>query len=175
MNHPACIAMLICSLAVLCIAGFLPVLNSESPKGNRPGFPRWAVILAAALLVNALVVLPRLGLALTQIINALALTTALLAGLCLKWMVETVAQKKFALHEGVLFRALLAAPIAVAIAPNVFGVQPGAMTLPLWFLNGFFWHTLFSDIERLLTREPVIIRRREPPTLPYDFRKPNVD
>ena len=175
MNHPACIALLICSLAILCIAGFLPFLHSELPKEKRPLFPLWTVALAAVALLDALLTLPRFRMTLPQITDALGLTTALLAGLCLKWMVETVAQKKFSLHEGVLFRALLVAPIVIALLPGVFGVRPTPMAVALWFLNGFFWHTLFSDIERLVASEPVVIRRREPPTLPYDFRKPKVD
>lgn len=175
MNHPACIALLICSLAILCIAGFLPFLNLELPKGKRPRFPLWTVILASLALLDALFTLPRLQPTPPQITDALGLTTAMLAGLCLKWMVETVAQMKFTLHEGVLFRALLVAPIAVALLPAIFGVRPTPGALSLWFLNGFFWHTLFSDLERLTTREPLIIRRREPPTLPYDFRKPKLD
>jgi hypothetical protein len=175
MRPPACIALLICSLAILCIAGFLPFLNLELNKEKRPRFPLWIVILASLAFLEALIVLARLQMSLPQITDALGLTTAMLAGLSLKWMVETVVQKKFSVHEDVLFRALLVAPVAIALLPGVFGVRPTPTVLFLWFLNGFFWHTLFSDLERLMTKEPILIRRREPPTLPYDFRKPKVD
>jgi hypothetical protein len=174
MSHPACISLLICSLAIVCAAGFLPFLNSELRKEHRPKFPVWTVGLALVAFLSSVYFLSRLRLSQTPIIDALALTASMLAGLCLKWMMETMAQKKSSIHEGVLFRALLAAPLALAVVPGVFGVRPTPTSLLLYFLNGFFWHTLFSDIERLMTKERVIIRRREPPTLPHDFRKPEI-
>ena len=75
---------------------------------------------------------------------------------------------------GILLGCLLVAPLALAVFPNLFGARVTPTALLLWFLNGFFWHTVFSDIERLMTKERVIIRRREPPTLPHDFRKPEI-
>jgi hypothetical protein len=99
----------------------------------------------------------------------------MLAGVCLKWLLEIAARKRITAHEGVLFRALLAAPIAVVLFPGVFGIRSSPMGLLLWGLNGFFWQAFFSDLERMMTKEPVVIRRREPPTLPYDFRKPETD
>jgi hypothetical protein len=175
MSYPACLALLICSLVIVCCAGFLAFLNSALRKEQRPKFPTWTVALASVALITATVVLLEFRASQPQIVNSLALSAALLAGLSLKWLMETAARKKPTIHEGVLFRALLAAPIAVALFPTVFGSRPTPPGLLLWFLNGFFWLTLFGDLERLTTHEPVIIRRREPPTLPHDFRRPEVE
>jgi hypothetical protein len=175
MSHPACIALLICSLTVVSTAGFLPFLNSGLGKEQRSGFPTWTLVLAGLALVFSLAKLGGRNPNQNQLFDAVALTAAMLGGICVKWMMETVAQRKFTIHEAVLFRTLLVAPLAVAIAPQVFGVRASPAALSLWFLNGFFWHTLFSVFDRLFTKERVIIRRREPPTLPYDFRKPEID
>ena len=175
MSYPACVALLICSLAVVSSAGFLPFLNSALRKEDRPKFPLWTVALATTALVIAVMFMLGLPRSQLQVINALSLSSALLAGICLKWLMEIGARKKLTMHEGVLFRALLVAPIAAALLPSVFGVRPTPAGLSLWFLNGFFWQALFSDLQRVMTSEPIIIRRREPPTLPYDFRKPTVE
>lgn len=175
MNHAACISMLICNLAILASAAFLPFINSDLRKEHRPQLPIWTVLLAAAGFLAAFLGLLRLRLTQPGIIDALSLTAALLGGVCLTWLMETWARREYTIHEAVLFRALLVAPIAAAIAPRVFGFRPTTIALTLWLLNGFFWHTLFSDITRLTCKQPVIIRRREPPTLPYDFRKPETD
>lgn len=175
MNHPTCIALLTCSLTVVCAAGLIPFLHSDLRKDKCPRFPVWTVVLAVITFSVSVNALSRLRLNQNQVLDSLPLIAALLGGLCLKWTMETVAQKRFSIHEDVLFRALLAAPLAVALLPKIFGSQLNATGLLLWGLNGFFWQTLFSDFERLLTRERVIIRRREPPTLPHDFRKPEIN
>lgn len=175
MSHPPCIALLICSLTIVVAASFLPFLNSGFRPRHRAGFPTWTVVLALIATAASLARLMRIQLNQNQIIDAIGLTVAMLAGLCLKWLLETVAQKKLTIHEGVFFRALLAAPLALALLPGAFGIPPSPAIVLLWFFNGFFWHTLFSDIERLFAKERAVIRRREPPTLPHDFRKPEVD
>jgi hypothetical protein len=100
----------------------------------------------------------------------------MLTGVCFKWLCETIAQKKLVLHEAVLAKAMLIASLAVFLfGSRIFPARlaPGAFVL--WFLNGYFWHAVFSDIERITTPEKLLIRRREPPTLPYDFRKPEIE
>jgi hypothetical protein len=175
MSFPAHLALLICSLAIVSIATFLPFLNSELLKRKRPKFPLWETALAVIVLTQSTWSMVHLPLAQFAVINGLWLTTALLSGLGLKWLMEAIARKQPVMQEAVLFRALLAAPLATALLPAIFGTRPTPGTLLLWFLNGFFWLTAFSDLDRLLTKDTVIIRRREPPTLPYDFRKPETD
>jgi hypothetical protein len=172
MSYPASLALLVCALTVIATAAFLPFLNSSLRKEHRPRFPLVSVAFAVIALSMSLPALFGTRGAQADIVGALGLTTALMAGLSLKWLLETAALKKPTVHEAVLFRALLVAPLAIAFLPRFFGVRPTPPTLLLWFLNGFFWHTVFSDVTRLMTDDPVIIRRREPPTLPHDFRKP---
>jgi hypothetical protein len=174
MSYPAALAFFVSALTIVSAACFLPYLNSALRREQRPKFPVWTVVAASLALFASLTVLlgPRGSQA--DIIGSLGLTTALLAGLALKWLMEIAAQKKPVFHEAVLFRAMLLAPLIIALVPQLFTFRPTLPGLLLWFLHGFFCHTLCSDLARVLTREVIIIRRREPPTLPHDFRKPEV-
>jgi hypothetical protein len=174
MSFPAHLALLVCSLAIVAIAGFLPFLNSTLPKRSRPKFPSWEVAIALIMLGQSTWSMLRLPLAQLPVAQALWFSAALVAGLGLKWMMEAIARKKPVIQEAVLFRALLAAPLMAALCPGIFGGRLTSGALLLWCLNGFFWQTAFSDLDRLWTKDAVIIRRREPPTLPYDFRKPEM-
>jgi hypothetical protein len=174
MNNPVVISVFICSLAVTLSAGFIPFLNADLPVKIRPKFPVRTSILALLIFAGSGFGVATLRANQTQIFDILWLTSAMIGGLCLKWLLESLALKKPSMQEGVLFRALLAAPFAAASLPDLFRPQADGSQLLLWGLNGFFWHAFFSDLARLLAKEQVVIRRREPPTLAYDFRKPDI-
>lgn len=174
MNYPGSFCLLVGSAAVLFVALALPYMTANLREPERTRIPVWAFVAALVLLGFAWLRLRAVNPTQFQLINALALTTVMLAGICVKWLMETVAQKKVALHESVLCGTLLVAPLAIVFSGRLFPSNPAPGGLLVWFLNGYFWHALLSDIERLMTRERIIIRRREPPILPHDFRKPEI-
>lgn len=176
MHYPGIIALLVSSFGVVVTAFVLQFMNSALPQKERYHTPAWIIIVALLLFGVALLGLRRMAGGDGQILIGFALTATMLAGNYFKWVCETIAQKKLVLHESVLAKSMLAAGLSVVLfggplfAPRYL---PGAFLL--WFLNGYFWHALFSDIERVTARERIVIRRREPPTLPYDYRKPTIE
>lgn len=171
MHTSGLVALLASSFAVLGLAAALKLVAMASAEKNPPRLPLPFVVMASIVFGTVSYRLEAIDLAPSQMVTALTLTVVLLGGILLKWAMETIAQKKFVLHEKVLAMALLVAPLTTALLP-AFAGPLGLRTILLWMLTGYAWHSLLSDIERIVACEPVIIRRREPPTLPYDFRRP---
>jgi len=172
MSYPGTVALLICSFGVVVVAITLPYVTAGLRESDRSGISLWSVLAGLALLCAAGLRLRGFNPPPAHVTTALLLNVALLCGIFMKWGLETIAQKKPTIHEGVLVWTLLAAPVSILAGGGIYGGGANARAILLWFLTGWFWHTLFSDVERLLTKEKILIRRREPPTLPYDFRKP---
>lgn len=174
MSYPGIIALLVCSLGVILSSFALQFINSALPEKDRPGVPAWVLAVALFLFCAAACALRTSRFADGQLFVSINLTACLLAGIFSKWLCETVAQKKPVGHEAVLAKALIVAPLAVILLGGIFTARYRSGAFVLWFLNGYFWHALFSDLERIATPEKLVIRRREPPTLPHDFRKPEI-
>ncbi|HET7534898.1 MAG TPA: hypothetical protein VFJ90_00490 [Candidatus Didemnitutus sp.] len=176
MNYSGAVALLVCSTGVVLSALALQFINTTLHENERIRLPSWLVVIALLFAGVAIYALRSFSFPDGRFVGTLALTAVMLAGVGFKWLCETVAQKKLVLHEAALARALLVAPlIVVCLGDSAFAPQIKLGAFLLWFLNGYFWHTLFSDIERITTRERVVIRRREPPIPPRDFEKPNIE
>lgn len=175
MSYPGTIALLICSFGMVTTALALPYITAGLRKNEHGGISLWIVLAGLALLCVAVWRLRGFNAAPGQVTSALMLNVALLSGILMKWGLETIAQKKPTIHENVLGWTLLAAPLSILAGGSIYAGGISSRAILLWFLTGWFWHTFFSDVERLLTKEKIVIRRREPPTLPHDFRKPEDD
>lgn len=177
MSYHGAVALFVCSLSVVLSSFALQFISSALPERDRGrGVPAWLLATAVFLLVVVVWAASSSRVANGAAFPSLSLTAVMLAGVFCKWLCETIAQKKYVLHESVLAQAMLVAPLMVVwFGHGVFTANLTPATFVLWFLNGYFWHAFFSDIERITTREKIVIRRREPPTLPYDYRKPTID
>jgi hypothetical protein len=163
--HPGgAIAFLVCGCVVILLAGVLPFLWVGLRPNERGRLPWGAVILAAVFVLRGTSHLRLLDAGDSRVNVALLLTAAMIVGIFVKWIVEVVTVRPFALHEtALIYSLLLAGATVVLFGPAVFSARLTAPMLLLWFANGFFWQTVCADVVRLRTRERAIVRRREPP------------
>jgi hypothetical protein len=161
------VSFVLCSLIALLVALAVPFITSDLRPAKRPSFSWGLAALAIVVLALSAFKLSRAALRQDEIFIALGVTTAMVAGVFTKWMMEVIADKPLALHEANLMRALLLAPLVVPIVgERVFAANLAPRTLVLWFANGFFWLTVVTDFVRLRTPERVIVRRVEPTAHP---------
>ena len=158
----ACLAL--CALVVVALWTFLPFVTANGRESQRIAIPVWAAVAGVCLLFVALYGLRVREATSDQVARAVAVSSALLGGVFLKWLCDLFARKPASLHERTLVKALLVAPLVPLACGSVFAATSFSPRLMLlWFANGFFWQTVFGDLERMRERERVIIRRREPP------------
>jgi len=163
MNYPALVSLMICSMAALLVAGFLPFVTSDMLAGERPKVHVPALLAAGGLLVASAFCLRSSGPNPTQFMPAIYVSPLMMGGIALKWVLELLAQKKFVLQESILISALLIAPLFVMAGKAwMFPRSNGATDPILWFFSGFFWCAILGDLSRIFTKEVPVVRRREP-------------
>lgn len=172
MNYPGYFCLLVCSVAVVVIALALPFVTARLPESERKEVPIWAVLAGVTFGTYSALRVAAASPGYDRFFYSFVLTSILLCRIWVKWLMESVAQKKLLIREVTLCGSLLAAPLLNVASIRLF---PSILTPAIclfWFFNGYFWYALLNDLERIVIRERAPIRRREPPTLPYDFRKP---
>lgn len=164
MIYAGFVCLALCALAVVALWTFLPFVTATAREAQRIAIPGWIGVAGLGLLFVAVYGLRGREATNDQVARAVAVSSALLGGVFLKWVFDLLARKPAALHERTLVKALLVAPLVPLVCGPVFAATALSPRLVLlWFANGFFWQTVFGDLERMRERERVMIRRREPP------------
>lgn len=174
MNYSGHFCLLVCSIAVVVIAFAWPFITAHLPESERRDVPIWAVLGGLTFATYSGLQVRAIDPGYDRVLYSFILTSVLFFGVFVKCLFELVAQKKLLLREAPFCGSLLAAPLLNIVGPKLFPGVPTPAVCLVWFFNGYFWYSLLSDCERMFIRESVIIRRREPPTLYSDFRKPEV-
>ena len=163
MSYPGAVALCTCSASVLVVGAALPFMSAGLPEAERIKLPLWAWVGGLVFFLTALVGLRRADPLANEIAGAVTISGLLLAGVSLQWILDVFARKPLRLHAVTLAKALLVAPWVPLLLDRIFVASSSPGVLLLWFANGFFWQTLFGDLERMFEKERVIVRRVESP------------
>jgi hypothetical protein len=162
MSYASQVSLLLCTFVVVLTACALPFVNSGQRQTQCSPIPWGSVAVAALLLVLSTWWIRLHPASSDEIMHAVALTSALVGGVTLKWLLEILAHKPLMLHETSFMRSLIVAPLVVVLAGDrVFAINLAPRTLLLWMGAGFVCHTFVSDFVRMRTPERVIVRRVE--------------
>jgi hypothetical protein len=163
MHYAGCASLLLCGTLVVLLWAALSFVTASERPAQRSHLPAWALGAGILAIAVAVLALRKFSPDANQVTEATLVAGTMIAGVFAKWTLEIAADKPRSLHEASLAASLLVAPLcALALGDRVFAaaLRPGALLL--WFANGFFWQTLFSDIVRMRTPLRVIVRRKEP-------------
>jgi hypothetical protein len=83
-----------------------------------------------------------------ELFVAFGIFITMLAGMFSKWLWDALLLPRFVLDDAPLMRALLVSPLVALGAWNTLTGAPELHVLLLAYSNGFFWQTVFSDMQR---------------------------
>jgi hypothetical protein len=166
MSYAGLVCLATCSLGAVMLGAILPFITAGPRESDRRQLPLWLMLTAFGWLTASILLLRERAVREPQLWQGMLATVILLAGIFSKWIIDIAARKPIALHERTLAKSLLVAPLAPLLWSTAFNSYPAPRFLLLWFVTGFFWQTVFGDLERLVEKERVIVRRREPPLPP---------
>jgi hypothetical protein len=140
-RYAALVCLLITTLTVTACAAVLPWLQRRSGSAFRLG---GLAAIAAAIVVWSGRELDRFIGESTpeQLFVAMAVTLALVSGVCAAWVVDVLRQRLIRLEEETLLVALLLAALPPVLAPALFPVGMHPRALATWALHGVFWQAL---------------------------------
>jgi len=137
-HYAGLVCLMISTLTVTSCAAVLPFLQRGS--GGRARFAGLAAIAGAMMLWSGRELDQMIGLTTPeQLFVAIALTLALVVGVCGAWIVDVLRHRLIRLEEETLLVALLLAAVPPVLMPRLFPVGMQPRLLAVWFLHGVFW------------------------------------